>query len=321
MVGNEDVVTQGVTAACMLTRKSLFLEVGGFDERYEDVYQDCDYCLALAEKGLSCFTVRRFGATHVGSATRGQTTSDTKSVKRDREKYLHKWKQSSFNPPNPMFSLVTCCNNPDLYYGMMESLPERTSEDVELIPVANFDNPLTVTEALNLGAKFAHGRYIVYCHQDILFSQGWFVNMMTALGRIPTNVEVGIIGFEGVDDKGIPHTCNVLHVQRPCRIQTLDELCLITPRRDLKFDERFKFHYYGADICLQALEAGHQNYLVGVPVKHLSGGKENIMNDPEAFKAEAYTFGGKWSDRKVWTTTTNFVAGKPNIFIVPELNE
>jgi len=44
-----------VTAACLLTRRALFLEVGGFDERHFSVaYNDVDYCYRLAEQGLRC---------------------------------------------------------------------------------------------------------------------------------------------------------------------------------------------------------------------------------------------------------------------------
>ena len=74
------------------------------------------------------------------------------------------------------------------------------------------------------------------------------------------------------------------------------------------------------EIAMEALKAGYRNYIVGVLVKHLSGGKENIMADPAAFLAEAREFGNKWKDKKVWTTTTNFVDGVHNIFIVPSLN-
>lgn len=41
-----------VTAACMLTRRGYFEEVGGFDEEHlNEAYNDVDYCLKLREKG------------------------------------------------------------------------------------------------------------------------------------------------------------------------------------------------------------------------------------------------------------------------------
>ena len=38
-----------VTAACMMTRKSLFLEAGGFDEQFVVACNDVDYCLQLGK--------------------------------------------------------------------------------------------------------------------------------------------------------------------------------------------------------------------------------------------------------------------------------
>jgi GT2 family glycosyltransferase len=89
-----DIATDGVTAACMLTRKNLFLHAGGFDDIYEDVYQDCDYCLKIASMGFRCMTVRKVTAEHIGSATRGPE-KERESVERDREKYYAKWRDGN----------------------------------------------------------------------------------------------------------------------------------------------------------------------------------------------------------------------------------
>lgn len=41
-----------VTAACMMMRKSLFDEIGGFNEHFFTAYQDLDLCLRLRQRGL-----------------------------------------------------------------------------------------------------------------------------------------------------------------------------------------------------------------------------------------------------------------------------
>jgi len=41
-----------VTAACLMMRKSLFHEIGGFNEHFFTIYQDVDLCLRLRERGL-----------------------------------------------------------------------------------------------------------------------------------------------------------------------------------------------------------------------------------------------------------------------------
>ncbi|SFH09585.1 Glycosyltransferase, GT2 family [Methylobacterium gossipiicola] len=45
----------GVTAACMLTPKTLFLDIGGLDEvNFRVAYNDVDYCYRLVDAGYSC---------------------------------------------------------------------------------------------------------------------------------------------------------------------------------------------------------------------------------------------------------------------------
>lgn len=41
-----------VTAACMMTKRSLFRALGGFDEAFVVAYNDVDYCLRVREEGL-----------------------------------------------------------------------------------------------------------------------------------------------------------------------------------------------------------------------------------------------------------------------------
>jgi O-antigen biosynthesis protein len=62
-----------VTAACMMTRKDLFLEMGGFDEEnFAIAYNDVDYCLRLKkEKGLKTMWTPEAVLYHYESVSRG----------------------------------------------------------------------------------------------------------------------------------------------------------------------------------------------------------------------------------------------------------
>lgn len=320
MVSDNDTVTQGVTAACVLTRRELFESMGGFDEEYEDVYQDCDYCMKLAKAGFYCMTVRSKSAMHVGSATRGVTTRDNEAANRDRRKYMEAWKYFSL-PQEPLFSVVTCCNNPRQYMDMARTLPERNIGVVEMIPVMNHDNVMTVTRALNVGGMAARGKWIIYCHQDVLYSDKWVGKMGMTMGLLEKKGPLGVVGFEGLGKGGVPYTCKSVNPKSPVKVQTLDELCLVTPVR-YEFDEQFEYHYYGADFCLEAERRGMTNYLVGIPVKHLSGGTENVLKDIDGFKAAAEALRAKWPEFNFYTTTTRFENGGIYYMMLAEvLNE
>ncbi len=59
-----------VTAACMMMRKSVFVEVGGFDEHIKVAYNDVDLCLRIREKGYVIVYTPYAVLYHLESATR-----------------------------------------------------------------------------------------------------------------------------------------------------------------------------------------------------------------------------------------------------------
>ena len=60
---------QVVTAACVLIRRAAFEEVGGFDERYWNGYEDIDLCLKLGERGWKVMYEPASVVTHIESAS------------------------------------------------------------------------------------------------------------------------------------------------------------------------------------------------------------------------------------------------------------
>jgi O-antigen biosynthesis protein len=60
-----------VTAACMLMRRELFVELGAFDEHFATHYQDVDLCLRIRRSGRRILYTPRAVLRHHESATRG----------------------------------------------------------------------------------------------------------------------------------------------------------------------------------------------------------------------------------------------------------
>ena len=60
-----------VTAASMLVRRELFLDLGGFDEHYATHYQDVDLCLRIRHSGRRVLYTPRAALRHHEGATRG----------------------------------------------------------------------------------------------------------------------------------------------------------------------------------------------------------------------------------------------------------
>jgi glycosyltransferase involved in cell wall biosynthesis len=91
-----------VTAACMVTRRAVFEEVGGFDQQHLPVaYNDIDLCLRIRERGHRVVWTPYAELYHFESASRG---SDLAPEKRDRfqreAQYMkERWGELLLNDP------------------------------------------------------------------------------------------------------------------------------------------------------------------------------------------------------------------------------
>jgi len=106
------VVTQNlsaVTAACLLTSRSLFESLGGFDEHLAVAFNDVDYCLKVGASGHRIIWTPYAEAYHHESKSRGQDDTLDKQIRFIEEvDYLKaKWSDKLENDPhyNPNLSL------------------------------------------------------------------------------------------------------------------------------------------------------------------------------------------------------------------------
>lgn len=67
-----------VTAACMMLRRSLFLDVGGFDIGYPVAFNDVDFCLRLRQTGRRIVWTPDVVLRHHESASRGADDTDAR---------------------------------------------------------------------------------------------------------------------------------------------------------------------------------------------------------------------------------------------------
>jgi len=92
------------SGALLATPRKLFLELGGFDKRYEPAYyEDTDYCFALRANGYRVYYQPESVIVHFEGATSG--TDITKGVKSyqaaNRNKFVEKWKAVLQHQPAP----------------------------------------------------------------------------------------------------------------------------------------------------------------------------------------------------------------------------
>ena len=137
-----------------------------------------------------------------------------------------------------MMSIVCVYNNKTILEEyLLKSLKKQTSK-YELILVDNRKNKYSsAANALNHGARKAHGNYIVFAHQDIYFSQNsWLDRTEKCLSTLNN---IGIVGVAGkttdslvrsnIKQGIIPVDVTPYKLEKVELASTLDECLFIIP--------------------------------------------------------------------------------------------
>ncbi len=183
-----------------------------------------------------------------------------------------------------MISIV-CVYNKELIFkeNLLKGL-ENQSAKFELIKVDNTNNAFkSAAQALNYGGRQASGKYIMFVHQDIFFpSPALLEHMEQALNDLSNPGIVGVAGVRGED--GVlsniehcvpPRPAGTLLIDRPEKVQTLDECLLIIPRSvfsEMQFDEEVcdNWHLYAVEYCLRCHERGRDVYVIPEHLYHVT---------------------------------------------------
>jgi GT2 family glycosyltransferase len=80
-----------ITAACMMIKKSVFDEVGGFDEKYVFGWEDTDLCLKVRERGYKIWYTGKAIVAHLkfGSKDRGRFAYENENRKLYDDVWVH----------------------------------------------------------------------------------------------------------------------------------------------------------------------------------------------------------------------------------------
>ena len=79
---------QAVTGACLLVRKSLFLELDGFDPAFANGFEDVDFCLRAGAGGAEVHYCADSTLVHFEAATRRESVT---TFRRNAEVFLGRW--------------------------------------------------------------------------------------------------------------------------------------------------------------------------------------------------------------------------------------
>jgi hypothetical protein len=214
----------------------------------------------------------------------------------------------------PRYSIGTLVTNLDQYAGMRASFAAHGFDvmNSEFLYLDNRGPDQTgAYRGLNALLNAARGQFAILCHQDVLL----IGDGMEALERCLADLDRrdpdwALAGNAGATGPGAlamrisdPHGADRRMGDLPARVMSLDENFIVVKRsaRVGCSADLDGFHFYGADLCLNADIAGHSAWVIDFHLKHLSGGRKSA----DFFAAEA-AFHAKWSHalRPRWMQTT-----------------
>lgn len=337
----------GITGAGLFIRTSLYKKIGGFDENFKDIYQDVHFNIKLKSLGYTNVCDRDAQIYHYDNTSRKELWSDkSESGKMAQDsKYLYgnlitrdiALKNAGVEKHYD-FSIITLVNNKEQYANFLNDIKaQKFTGSYEVIALPNFNNEYqSCAEALNIGKDISNSKFCIYCHQDLAVPVNWLENIAGHIRDLDV-AKVGFLGMAGTtksgdgpnsNSEGACYLSDVVSSPRGfeslasmfrrglgkrAEVQTLDELCIIGRRTlPLRFDEVTfdHYHWYGADICLQALAAGLKNYAIDAECLHISDGIGNFRKEihREKFKEGSIRLFNKWKAKFSYfrTTTTGF---------------
>ena len=209
-------------------------------------------------------------------------------------------------------SVVACVSDDAIARANLLASPGLTGPGSPHEVILIHDCP-SAAAGLTMGWMRAKHPWVICVHQDVVLSAGWDRSLAQQLREAERRFgPIGVAGVYGIGEVIVPmDLTQPLAAERigwvvdrgrvlrdgpdlPARVATLDELILIV-RRDalLRFDPALGFHLYGADLCLQAREAG----LAVVALELLCQHNSRTVGLPDAFFQSAQVFARKWSHR------------------------
>jgi hypothetical protein len=145
--------------------------------------------------------------------------------------------------------------------------------------------------------------YIIFCHQDLLLNQGHgFEELIKCLENLDKNHPRWAIAGNAGKNKYFKMVARITDPNNtpnwngsfPQQVYSLDENFLVikTSAKVSCSTELEGFHFYGSDLCLNAIKEGYSCYVIDFHLTHLSGG----TFDQEFWKIQS-KFYDKWCNK------------------------
>lgn len=222
------------------------------------------------------------------------------------------WVKKRYNLANSVkLRFIVIYNDPEILKNCFASSPYVSSESVTAYYNIN-NEPLPKIFNKIIQEHLQENIWFVFCHQDFILKE----DIRPRLKDKEVEAIYGPIGIRLGDDRFIgmiiqtDGTPTGRQLDEDTPVQTLDEMCLIAHskvfRKGLLFDERFRFHFFGADFCMQAYVSGFDVLATQLKCQHKSRTLRGDIISPE-YLSSLSMFKEKWKTFLPIRTTTKCI--------------
>jgi len=194
-------------------------------------------------------------------------------------------------------------NKPNVFEEcILNSYYTLPDEDVRIFPIFNDNNVYSASAAFNIVCEVSKSDVIIFAHQDIVFTSDLVQKIKETISKLGKNwAVIGVAGRKAQIkgkisnvSKGNNNLCGIVMDETGIawpgasgihRVDVVDECFFIINRKlNFTFDYSFnRFHFYGADLCLQARAAQFDVVVAEMPIKHI-GKYSHSMTDKTYFR-------------------------------------
>ncbi len=184
-----------------------------------------------------------------------------------------------------LFTFGTLVTRLDEYYEMVESAKQAgfDRDDVEFLYIDNSrSNAYDGFSGANKFIGAATGKYLIYCHQDIVFEFDRYEQLVDRISEVDRlDPDWAILGNAGKKKNGAPalritysNVKNLSVGNFPERVMTLDEnFMIVKMSANIGCSNGINgFHLYGTDLCFNADQLGYSAYVINFHLLHKSAG-------------------------------------------------
>jgi len=187
---------------------------------------------------------------------------------------------------NLSISVCSLCRDLNTSLSIESQIRQLFPINSQILIIENSTNQWDCYSAIRYFTSQASGDFIVILHDDICFGKLSVFQLMEriyeVLDQSPTAALFGIAGITKYSQKGVGHFWDnmgeqVWGFEENGLVSSLDEFFLVLRNRcGINVSYALKgYHFYGTDLCMNAMKLGFSSHVIDYPLIHKSKGTLN----------------------------------------------